>query len=128
MCPAASAYVGQLTSSDAGSVHAVGPVGAIARVRTRTVVAGVRPVIVVFACVVGVVVTHVLPPSVLYSHSWDARLSVPTFAVTSTDPEVEACFTFTSFFERTEGLRSSRPALPTIAAAVPGLAFATAST
>jgi hypothetical protein len=61
------------TRIDVGWLQSPGPVLVVARYRNSTVVATGKFEMVVFACNVMGTSTHVLPPSTLYCHSYEAR-------------------------------------------------------
>ena len=90
-----------------------------ARYLNSTVAPGARPAIVVLACSVDGAVTHVLPPSVLYCHSYDARrpaVAATTFAL----PETAPGFAAKTRARRVGVLRTATPALSMMAAPFSG--------
>src|SRR5262249_52888934 len=85
---------------------------------------GVRPEIVVFDCIVAGARIQVLPPSMLYCHSYDERGSGR--AVTSfTEPDTGPGFAAKTRGGRGAGWRTESAALSMIEALVSGLALAT---
>src|SRR5580658_6110189 len=97
------------TSSDTGCVQFPSPVLVTGRYRNCTVVPAVSPVTVVFACSVTGAVTQVLPPSVLYSHSYEARCPADA-AMSFAEPVTAAGFAAKTRGERTTVFFTSTPA------------------
>ena len=64
---------GYFTRNEAGGLQSPCPLFVVARTLNCTVVATGSPVIVVLACSVCGTSIHVLPPSMLYCQSYDAR-------------------------------------------------------
>src|SRR5580658_2118452 len=97
------------TRSDTGCVQFPSPVLVTGRYRNCTVVPAVSPVTVVFAWSVTGAATQVLPPSVLYSHSYEARCPADA-AMSFAEPVTAAGFAAKTRGERTTVFFTSTPA------------------
>src|SRR5258708_40290468 len=94
---------------DTGWLQSPSPARVTGRCLNCTVAPGTRPATVVLACSVVGAVSQVLPPSVLYCHSYDARWPAEA-ATTVATPEMRPGFAAKIRARRVGVLRTATPA------------------